>query len=134
MQQQTEEGIAQFATENSAHAAITPPENSVRDTVKAAPVDISEKTGKHWAVQVMAKPDRGVATMWMEKLNAKGYDAFVVEAEIDGKTWYRVRLGNFKTRRDAETLGALVRLKERFHDAFVADSTKSEIVALSDRK
>jgi cell division septation protein DedD len=129
-QQQTEKGIDQLAAENSAPAAITPPENSVRDTVKSSPVDILEKTGKHWAVQVMAKPDRGVATMWMEKLNAKGYDAFVVEAEIDGKTWYRVRLGNFKTRRDAETLGALVRLKERFHDAFVADSTKSEIVAL----
>jgi cell division septation protein DedD len=129
-QQQTKKGIDQFAAENSAPAAITPPENSVSDTVKATPMDILEKTGKHWAVQVMATPDRGVATMWMEKLNAKGYDAFMVEAEIDGKTWYRVRLGNFKTRRDAENLGALVRLKERFHDAFVADSTKSEIVAL----
>jgi len=129
-QQQTEKGIAQVAAENSAPAAITPPENSVRASAKAAPVENSEKTGKHWAVQVMAEPDRGVATMWMEKLNAKGYDAFVVEAEIDGKTWYRVRLGNFTTRRDAETLGAQVRLKESFHDAFVADSTKSEIVAL----
>jgi len=129
LEQQTEKGIAQFAAENSVPAALTPPENSVRDSVKAAPVDILEKTGNHWAVQVLAESDRGVATTWMEKLNAKGYDAFVVEAEIDGKTWYRVRLGNFKTRRDAETLGALVRLKERFHDAFVADSTKSEIVA-----
>jgi len=58
----------------------------------------------------------------MEKLKAKGYDAFVVEANIDGKIWHRVRLGNFKTSREAETLAALVRLKEGFHDAFVADS------------
>jgi cell division septation protein DedD len=140
-QQQIEKEIDQFAAESSAPAALTPPENSVSDTIKAASVGIEEpekraqlpsleKTGKHWAVQVVATPDRGVATVSMKKLNAKGYDAFVVEAEIDGKTWYRVRLGNFKTRRDAETLGALVRLKEGFHDAFVADSTKSEIVAL----
>jgi cell division septation protein DedD len=90
----------------------------------------SNKTGKHWAVQVLATSDRGVATVWWEKLNAKGYDAFVVEAEIDGKTWYRVRLGFFTTLRDAETLSAQVRLKEGFHDAFVAASTQSEIIAL----
>jgi cell division septation protein DedD len=129
-QPESGKGIDQLAAENSVPvAAKTPPEISVRDIVKSGPVDILEKT-KHWAVQILATPDRSFATMWMEKLNTKGYDAFVVEAEIDGKTWYRVRLGNFTTRRDAETLGALVRLEERFHDAFVADSTKSEIVAL----
>ena len=136
-QQQSEKEIDQFAAESSIYAAITPPENSISDTVK----DIEEreknsnsrasnKTGKHWAVQLMATPDRGVATVWWEKLNAKGYDAFVVEAEIDGKTWYRVRLGFFTTLRDAETLSAQVRLKEGFHDAFVAASTQSEIIAL----
>jgi cell division septation protein DedD len=133
-QQQTEKGIDQFAAENSAPVAITPPKNSapvgIEERGKRPQLPSLEKTGKHWAVQVMATPDRGVATVWIEKLKAKGYEAFVVEAEIDGKTWYRVRLGNFKTRRDAETLGALVRLKEGFHDAFVSDSTKSEIVAL----
>jgi cell division septation protein DedD len=136
-QQKTEKGIDPFAAENSVPAPITPP---VSDTVKAAPVGIEEPekrpqipsletTRKYWAVQVMATPYRGVATVWMEKLNAKGYDAFVVDAEIDGKKWYRVRLGTFTTRRDAETLGALVRVKEGFHDAFVTDSTNSEIVA-----
>ena len=133
MQQQTEKEIDQFAAENSAPVEVTPPENSISDTVKAAPLGIEErgkrpqfpsleKTGKHWAVQVLATPDRGIATVWMEKLKAKGYDAFVVEANINGKIWHRVRLGNFKTSREAETLGALVRLKEGFHDAFVADS------------
>jgi cell division septation protein DedD len=131
MQLQTQKGIDQFAAENSSPAAL--PENSINNPVKAAPGGIEEqektlrlpsleKTGKHWAVQVLATPDRGIATVWMEKLKGKGYDAFVVEAEIDSKTWYRVRLGNFKSRRDAETLGAVVRLKEGFHDAFVANS------------
>jgi cell division septation protein DedD len=140
-QQKTEEGIDPFAAENSAPAATTPPENPVTEAVKGVPAGTEEpgnrlpapsleKTGRHWAVQIMATPYPGVAAVWMEKLNAKGYDAFVVEAEIDSKIWYRVRLGTFKTRRDAEALGALVRLKEGFHDAFVADNTKSEIGAL----
>jgi hypothetical protein len=126
-QLQTEKRIDQFAAEKSG-----PAENSINDPVKAAPAGIErrgkrlrlpslEKTGKRWTVQVLATPDRGIATAWMEKLKGKGYDAFVVEAEIDAKTWYRVRLGNFKIRRDAETLGALVRLEEGFHDAFVAN-------------
>ena len=136
-QQKREKEIDQFAAESITYAAITPSENSISDAVK----DIEEreknsnsrasnKTGKHWTVQLMATPDQGVATVWWEKLNAKGYDAFVVEAEIDGKTWYRVRLGIFTTLRDAETLSAQVRLKEGFHDAFVAASTQSEIIAL----
>jgi hypothetical protein len=129
-QLQTEKRIDQFAAEKSGPAAL--PENSINDPLKAASGGVEErgkrlripsleKAGKRWTVQVLATPARGIATAWMEKLKGKGYDAFVVEAEIDGKTWYRVRLGNFKIRRDAETLGALVRLEEGFHDAFVAN-------------
>ncbi len=99
---------------------------------KAAPVGIEErrkrpelasleKTEKHWTVQVLATPDRDIATECMEKLKAKGYDAFLVEAEIDDTIWHRVRLGNFETRRDANILGALMRQKEGFRDAFVVD-------------
>jgi cell division septation protein DedD len=76
----------------------------------------------------MATTIPDLAVMWMEKLNAKGYDAFVVEAEIAGKTWYRVRLGTLRTRREAEHLGAVLRQKEGFRDAFVVGSAKSETV------
>jgi cell division septation protein DedD len=51
----------------------------------------------YWTVQGLATPDQGIATKLIEKLKAKGYDAFVVGVEIDGKIWHRVRLGNFKT-------------------------------------
>jgi cell division septation protein DedD len=136
----TEEGIDLVAAENSAPTATTPPENPVTEAVKGVPVGTEgpgnrlpapslEKTGKHWVVQVMATTYPDLAVMWMEKLNSKGYDAFVVEAEIDGKVWYRVRLGTFKTRREAETLGALIRHREGFHDAFIVGSAKSETVA-----
>jgi cell division septation protein DedD len=143
-QQRTEEGIDPFAAENSAPAATTPPESPVTEAVNGLPVGTEEpgnrlpapsleKTGKHWVVQVMATTYPDIAVASMEKLNAKGYDAFVVEAAIDGKTWYRVRLGTFKTRREAEIVGALVRQKEGFHDAFIVGNAKSETVALERR-
>jgi cell division protein FtsN len=138
-QQKTADGIDPFAAENSAPAATPPPESPVTEAVKDAPAGTAEpgntlpmpnleKTGDHWVVQVMATTIPDLAVMWMEKLNTKGYDAFVVEAEIAGKTWYRVRLGTFRTRHEADNLSALLRQKEGFRDAFVVGSAKSETV------
>jgi cell division septation protein DedD len=143
-QQNTEQGSDLLAAENSAPAATTASENLVTEAVKGAPVGTeepgnrlpapsAEKTGRHWIVQVMATTYPEAAVMWMEKLNTKGYDAFVAEAEIAGKLWYRVRLGTFKTRDEAETLGAVLRQKEGFHDAFVVGNEKSETVAFGRR-
>jgi cell division septation protein DedD len=140
-EQKTEGGIEPLAAENSAPAATTPPEAPVTQAVNEVPVSNEKprnrrpapsaaKTAKHWVVQVMATIYPDEAVVWMEKLNAKGYDAFVVEAEITGKRWYRVRLGAFKTRTEAETLAALVRQKEGLRDAFVTGGATSETLAL----
>ncbi|MGE5302332.1 MAG: SPOR domain-containing protein, partial [Alphaproteobacteria bacterium] len=37
-----------------------------------------------WTVQAMATPDRRIAIDWLEKLKARGYDAFLIDAEIKG--------------------------------------------------
>lgn len=81
-----------------------------------------------WAVQAVATTDERIARDWMEKLKAKGYDAFVVKAEIKGQTWYRVRAGNFSARQEAEALRTTLQSKEGFPDAFVVGSTKSGIL------
>jgi hypothetical protein len=143
-QKKTEQGIDPIAAENSAPAATILSESPITEAVKDVPVGTKdpgnrfptpslEKTGNHWVVQVMATTIPDLAVVWMEKLNAKGYDAFVVEVEIADKMWYRVRLGTFSTRREAENLGALLRQKEGFRDAFVVGSAKSETVALERR-
>ncbi len=36
-----------------------------------------------------------------EELKQKGFVAFPVEAQVNGKTWYRVSVGSFKTYKDA---------------------------------
>jgi cell division septation protein DedD len=140
-EQKTEGGIEPLAAENSTPGETVPPEAPVSQAVSEVPLSTeeprntrpapsAEKSAKHWVVQVMATIYPDEAVVWMEKLNAKGYDAFVVEAEIAGKRWYRVRLGAFKTRGEAETLAALVRQKEGLRDAFVAGGATSATLAL----
>jgi len=93
-----------------------------------------EQRENAWAVQAMATPDRRIAMDWLEKLKARGYDAFVIDAEIKGQTWYRVRAGSFSTRQEAEALRKTLQSKEGFGDAFVTASAKSEtLTALNPR-
>jgi cell division septation protein DedD len=87
-----------------------------------------EEARNPWAVQALATTDRRIATAAADKLQAKGYEAYVVEAELKGQTWYRVRAGNFTHRQQAETLRIVLQSKEGFRDAFVAANSKSEIL------
>jgi cell division septation protein DedD len=79
-------------------------------------------------VQASATTEKKEAIVLLDGLKAKGYDAFIVEAEIKGHTWYRIRVGNLPSRQEAEALGKILQSKEGFRDAFIAQSTKTEVV------
>ena len=87
-----------------------------------------------WTVQALATTDSNDAKHWLDYLKAKGYDVYIVEAEIKGLNWYRVRVGNLQTRQDAEELGKTLRTQEGFRDAFIASSEKSNIVFVSNNR
>jgi cell division septation protein DedD len=137
---QAEMAIARPKPETSAASESTPYNDSIssdsKKTSLAANREASQKPQIEkkaepknlWAVQAMATTDERIASVWMEKLKAKGYDAFVVKAEIKGQTWYRVRAGNFSARQEAEALRTTLQAKEGFPDAFVAASAKSGIL------
>ena len=54
-----------------------------------------------WAVQVGSYPEASEADGRLADLQADGHEAFVVAALVDGKTWYRVRVGPFDERAEA---------------------------------
>lgn len=78
-----------------------------------------EEPVKNWTIQVKASADRGSADVWVDRLKAKGYNAFIVEADVQGRTWYRVRVGSFDSRQEAETLRKMLDSQEGFSDAFL---------------
>jgi cell division protein FtsN len=65
------------------------------------------KTGKllkrepYYTIQVGAFENHSLAKKYSEKFSRAGYPTAISQAIVKGKTWYRVRIGNFKTRTDA---------------------------------
>lgn len=109
---------AQRAEKGAERLASLPPVTDERQPPQAAQ---REESGKRWVVQVKASPDKGVADLWTVTLKTKGYKAFIVTADIKGHTWYRVRVGPFGTREEAETSRTVLQSKEGFGDAFLAN-------------
>ena len=77
----------------------------------AAPVK-----GKGYNIQIGGAMDRAYADEMVTKLKALGYQPYTVEMIIDGKKWYRVRVGPFASEGDAHA--AQERLKDEYRSAY----------------
>jgi cell division septation protein DedD len=115
--------------EKAARSAPAAPAAKPVDEVRAAPEtqaehDSSEPARKEsservWTVQIKSSPDKKFADNWVNRLKAKGYDAFAAEADVKGQTWYRVRVGRFSAREEAEALRGMLESNEGLSGSFV---------------
>ena len=81
--------------------------------------DVERKlTGQNWTVQVNAFPDENSAKIWVDRLKNKGYNAYVTEVRVKDKVWYRVRVGHYDSRAEAEKVEETLKNKENFAKAF----------------
>ncbi|MBI3786522.1 MAG: SPOR domain-containing protein [Deltaproteobacteria bacterium] len=73
-----------------------------------------------WTVQVNATTDPEQAKSLAARLRGKGYDAYTLQAPARGQvTWYRVRVGRFKTRDKAVEMEQRLKADEKLNEAFV---------------
>ena len=79
----------------------------------------SQESGKNWRAQVNAYPDERSAKLIADRLKSKGYNAYVSEGQNQGKTWYRVSVGRYTSRDEADKTLEALRNKENFPKAFV---------------
>jgi len=79
----------------------------------------SQESGKNWRAQVNAYPDERSARLIADRLKSKGYNAYVSEGQNQGKTWYRVSVGRYTSRDEADKTLEALRNKENFPKAFV---------------
>lgn len=77
-------------------------------------------SGKVWRAQVNAFPDERSAKQLVDRLKNKGYNAYVSETQNRGKTWYRVSVGRYSSREEAEKIVEALRTKENHPKAFAA--------------
>lgn len=75
---------------------------------------------KIWRVQVNAYPDERSAKLIVDRLKNKGYNAYATEVQNKGKTWFRVSVGKYGTREEADRIVEALKSKENFTKAFVS--------------
>lgn len=76
------------------------------------------ESGEAWYVQVNAFPDERSGQIFVDKLKDKGYNAYLTEGRNEGKLWYRVRVGEFSSREEAERAAEILKSKENLTKAF----------------
>jgi cell division septation protein DedD len=68
-----------------------------------------------WAVQVIATRDRNIATSIVKRLVAKDYPAFLVNPPAgSGPAYYKVHVGRFTDRGEAEQVSQRIKKEEQF--------------------
>ena len=87
-------------------AKVAPPKEAAKPAEPGP-----RKTGAGWVFQVASLAERAKADEMAGNLKSKGFPAFVETAEVNGKTYFRVRVGPRKERKDIDALAAAVRDK-----------------------
>lgn len=70
------------------------------------PKTVGTTSDVEFTVQVASYPTAEAAREHVDSMVKKGFPAFPVEAKINGKTWYRVSVGSFKSFNDASKFRA----------------------------
>jgi DedD protein len=100
--------------ESRKETAQEAPKPAAKESPKETPKSTEPppmKTGTGWIFQVASLTERAKADAMAGNLKSKGFPAFVEEAEVNGRTYYRVRVGPRKERKDIDALAASVRDK-----------------------
>jgi DedD protein len=74
---------------------------------------------RKWSVQISAAPAKDIADTLVQRLKAKGYDGYLVQAEVKGQTYYRVRVGHFDAREKAEAVRRSLANREGYREAYL---------------
>ena len=99
------------ATSRTARAAkASPASTPARPAPAQAASAPAGAEGEAWTVQVSAFRSRALAEELRSRLAARGFDAYVFPSLTeDGRPRYRVRVGNYASRNDAERVAADLR-------------------------
>jgi DedD protein len=80
---------------------------------------LESKSLQQWTVQVASMDRQKDAEKLAGVLRSKGYDAYVIAADVDGKTWHRIRVGQSLSRADASKLQKILQVSEKFESSYI---------------
>lgn len=88
------------------------------------PKDVAQFAVGKFTVQVASYADEVEAQKMASDLKNKGYSAFYVPANIRGKTWFRVSVGQFATQKEAQSYRTELLSKAKVSSAIVQKITE----------
>ena len=94
-------------------AAVAPSKPQPAPVVAASTV-APPSAGDGYAIQVAAMLDHTDADAMARRLSSKGYNAFILPLGETTPARYRVRVGKFKTKREAEAVATRLQKEEQF--------------------
>ena len=92
---------------------------AVRETAEPEP-DYSQFEG--FVIQLGSYSDYELATYWSEKYQNRDLPAFLRQVELDGQTFWRLRIGVYDTYGEAKEVGDL--LVDRYSAAYWIDNNR----------
>lgn len=98
----------------SASTPAPTPTPAATSAASVAPAAASAPSGPGFAVQIAALNVRTEADAIAKRLTSKGYAAYVVSPAAGSPSVYRVRVGKFPTRREAESVATRLEKEEQF--------------------
>lgn len=98
----------------SAKPATKQPAAPAKPTPAVTVKQAAERAGDGWAVQVQAVTAKSEADAIAKRLVAKGYPAFVMPTGTT-PVRYRIRVGKYPNKRDADAIGAKLKKEEQFN-------------------
>ena len=109
----TQNTAVRLAAKSTDHESVKAKTNPIADSADSA------NLSKKWSVQISAAPAKDVADGLVQRLKTKGYDSYLVKAEVKGQTYYRVRVGHFAARDQAESVRQSLVRQEEYRDAYL---------------
>lgn len=91
---------------NHAPTETAKPTQTETRTPSSLPKTVGTSNDVEFTVQVASYPTAEAAKEHAAELVQKGFPAFPVEASVNGRVWYRVSVGSFKSMKDATTYRA----------------------------
>jgi len=82
-----------------------------------------------WALNVASFSNLPDAKKLRERLKTSGYNSYITEFTKDSVRWYRVRVGFYATRPQAESIGKRIKQKFRVQTPWVVRPPKEEVSA-----
>jgi cell division septation protein DedD len=104
------EELKPAASPPAARAAAAPPPPVQKQEASSA----AEPAGQGFALQITALREKAEAETIARRLSSKGYSAYVLTPTQGAPSVYRVRVGKFKTRREAEATATRLQKEEQF--------------------